>query len=201
MVIWRTNQIQKFLGITFDEKDFSNFAGKKTVEVIDILSERFLKKNKKMFFDDIMNIASNIYKEELTTVNGAYEFVSNSKLNLFIGSNSIKDRIIDGLKRVQLEKYFTEDKVYSFDLVKNPKPHPDVYLKVVSDNNLNKNETVIIEDSAVGVIAGVAAEVKVIGITAGGHWHHQRDQKELVDVGAITVTDSYSKIPKIIESF
>lgn len=189
------------LGITFGEKDFSNFAGKKTIEVIDILSEQFLIKDQKMFFDDIMKIASNIYKQELTTVNGAYEFVSNSKLNLFIGSNSIKDRIIDGLKRVQLDKYFTEDQVYSFDLVKHPKPHPDVYLKVVSDNNLNKNETIIIEDSIVGVIAGVAAEVKVIGLTAGGHWHNQRDKKELVDVGAITVTNSYSKIPKIIESF
>ena len=189
------------LGITVDEKDFSNYAGKKTIEVIDILSELYSIKDQKIFFDDIMKIASNIYKEELTTVNGAYEFVSNSKLNLFIGSNSIKDRIIDGLKRVQLESYFTEDKVYSFDLVKNPKPHPDVYLKVVNDNNLNKNETIIIEDSVVGVIAGVAAEVMVIGLTAGGHWHDQRDQKELVDVGAITVTDSYSKIPKIIESF
>ncbi len=189
------------LGITVDEKDFSNYAGKKTIEVIDILSQKFLIKDNKIFFDDIMNIASNIYKKELTTVKGAYDFVSKSKLKLFIGSNSIKDRIIEGLKRVELDKYFSDDKVYSFDLVKNPKPHPDVYLKVVSDNNLNKNETVIIEDSAVGVIAGVAAEVKVIGITAGGHWHDQRDQKELVDVGAITVTDSYSKIPKIIESF
>jgi HAD superfamily hydrolase (TIGR01509 family) len=189
------------LGFIFDEKDFAKFAGKKTIEVIDILSQKFLIKDNKIFFDDIMNIASNIYKKELTTVKGAYDFVSKSKLKLFIASNSIKDRIIEGLKRVELDKYFSDDKVYSFDLVKNPKPHPDVYLKVVSDNNLNKNETIIIEDSAVGVIAGVAAEVKVIGITAGGHWHDQRDQKELVDVGAITVTDSYSKIPKIIESF
>ena len=189
------------LGITVDEKDFSNYAGKKTIEVIDILSELYSIKDQKIFFDDIMKIASNIYKEELTTVNGAYEFVSNSKLNLFIGSNSIKDRIIDGLKRVQLESYFTEDKVYSFDLVKNPKPHPDVYLKVVNDNNLNKNETIIIEDSVVGVIAGVAAEVKVIGLIAGGHWHDQRDKKELVDAGAITVTDNYLNMQKIIESF
>ena len=188
------------LGITFGEKEFANFAGKKTIEVIDILSQRFLIKDQKIFFDDIMKIASNIYKQELTTVNGAYEFVSNSKLKLFIGSNSIKDRIIDGLKRVRLDEYFTDDQVYSFDLVKNPKPHPDVYLKVIKDNNLNKNETIIIEDSAVGVKAGVSAKIKVIGLTAGGHWHDQRDKNELVDAGAITVTNNYSKMQKIIES-
>ena len=128
------------------------------------------------------------------------ECIDNSKLKLFIGSNSIKDRIIDGLKRVSLDEYFTNDQVYSFDLVKNPKPHPDVYLKVIKDNNLNKNETIIIEDSAVGVIAGVSAKIKVIGLTAGGHWHDQRDKNELVDAGAITVTNNYSKMQKIIES-
>ncbi|MDC6448523.1 HAD family phosphatase [Alphaproteobacteria bacterium] len=189
------------LGITFGEKDFANLAGKKTIEVIDILSQRFVIKDQKVFYDDIMNIASNIYKKELITVNGAYEFVSKSKLKLFIGSNSIKDRIVDGLKRVGLDKYFDDDQVYSFDLVKNPKPYPDVYLKAISDNNLNKNETIIIEDSAVGVMAGVSAKVRVIGITAGGHWHAQRDKKELVDAGAITVTNNYSQISKIIENF
>ena len=189
------------LGFTFDEKDFAYFAGKKTVQVIDILSQRFLIKDKKIFFDDIMNIASNIYKKDLTTVSGAYEFVSNSKLKLFIGSNSFKKRIIDGLKRVELDRYFTDHQIYSFDLVENPKPHPDVYLKVIKDNNLKKNETIIIEDSAVGVKAGVSAEVKVIGLTAGGHWHDQRDNKELVDAGAITVTNEFSKMQKIIESF
>ena len=45
----------------------------------------------------IMDIASNIYKNELTIVNGAYNFVSKTDLNLFIGSNSTKSRIIEGL--------------------------------------------------------------------------------------------------------
>ena len=147
-----------------------------------------------------MKIASNIYKQELTTVDGAYEFVSNSKLKLFIGSNSIKDRIIDGLKRVGLDKYFAHEQVYSFDLVENPKPYPDVYLKVINDNDLNKNETIIIEDSSIGVIAGVNSGVKVIGLTAGGHWHDQRNEKELVAAGAITVTNNYSEMLKIIDS-
>jgi beta-phosphoglucomutase-like phosphatase (HAD superfamily) len=78
-----------------------------------------------------MEIASNIYKKELTTVKGAYDFVSNLKLNMFIGSNSMKERIIDGLQRVKLDKYFKPEQVYSFDLVDNPKPDPDVYLKAI----------------------------------------------------------------------
>ena len=191
--------MQKF-GIEVDEKEFASFAGKKTVQVIDILSKKYSIEDQQKFFTDIMDIASNIYKKELTTVKGAYDFVSNLKLNIFIGSNSMKERIIDGLQRVRLDKYFQPKQVYSFDLVDKPKPDPDIYLKAIQDNNLLKNQTIIIEDSAVGVMAGAAAGVKVIGLTAGGHWHEKRDEKELLEAGAFIVVNDYKKILKIIES-
>ena len=187
-------------GVTVDEKEFASFAGKKTTQVIDILSKKYSITDQQKFFTDIMEIASNIYKKELTTVSGAYDFVSNQKLDLYIGSNSMKDRIIDGLKRVGLSNYFTADQIYSFDMVDKPKPDPDIYLKAIDDNNLIKNQTIIIEDSEVGVMAGVRAGVKVIGITAGGHWHENRDDKELLDAGAFAVTNDYKKIFKLIES-
>jgi HAD superfamily hydrolase (TIGR01509 family) len=188
------------LGIKTNEKEFANLAGKKTVEVIDILSEKYSLKDKQKFFDDIMNIASNIYKKELKTVVGVEEFLKKSKHNLYIGSNSMKNRILDGLKRVGLEKYFNPNHIYSFDLVDNPKPHPDIYLKAVNDNDLIIDETIIIEDSVVGVNAGKNANIKVIGLTAGGHWHTDRDEKELINAGAIATANNYNKIEEIIES-
>ena len=148
-----------------------------------------------------MSIASNIYKNELTIVNGVDEFLDEISLNLYIGSNSIKERIIDGLNKLKLNKYFKPKQVYSFDLVENPKPHPDVYLKAIEDNKLKKYETIIIEDSVVGVQAGCSADVKVIGLTAGGHWHEHRDEKDLLEAGAIAVTNNYKKIKEIIESY
>ena len=189
------------LGIKTNEKEFANLAGKKTVEVIDILSEKYSLKDKQKFFDDIMNIASNIYKKELKTVVGVEQFLEKSNHNLYIGSNSMKDRILDGLKRVGLEKYFNPNHIYSFDLVNNPKPHPDIYLKAVNDNDLIIDETIIIEDSVVGVNAGKNAKIKVIGLTAGGHWHTDRDEKELINAGAIATANNYNKIEEIIESF
>jgi len=157
--------------------------------------------DQKKFYNDIMDIASNIYKNELTIVDGAYNSLSKTSINIFIGSNSTKTRIIDGLENVKLDKFIKPDQVYSFDLVENPKPHPDIYLKVIEDNNLNKDETIIIEDSAIGVKAGVSAGLKVIGFTAGGHWHENRDEKELLEAGAILVTNNYNKLEKIIEKY
>ena len=186
-------------GIEIDEKEFASLAGKKTVHVIDILSKKYSINDQQKFFTDIMEITSKIYKKELTAVKGAYDFVSNLKLNIFIGSNSMKERIIYGLQRVKLDKYFQPKQVYSFDLVDRPKPDPDIYLKAVQDNNLIKNQTIIIEDSVVGVMAGVAAGIKVIGLTAGGHWHENREEKELLEAGAFAVTNDYKKILELIE--
>ncbi len=188
-------------GVDISEKEFANFAGNKTINVVEILSKKYSINDKKKFYNDIMNIASNIYKNELTIINGAYNFINNKKLNIFIGSNSTKNRIIDGLQKVKLDKFFKPEQIYSFDLVKNPKPYPDIYLKVVKDNNLNKDETIIIEDSVIGIKAAVNAGVKVIGFTAGGHWHENRDEKELLAAGAIFVTNDYNKIDKIIEQY
>ena len=186
--------------IKINEKELANLLGKPTVVVIDILSEKYFPENKKEFSDDIMNIASNIYKKELKKIVGVEEFLEKSNHNLYIGSNSLKDRILDGLKRVGLEKYFNSNQIYSLDLVDNPKPHPDIYLKAVNDNDLIIDETIIIEDSVVGVQAGQDANVKVIGLTAGGHWNKNRDEKELINAGAFVTANDYNKIQEIIES-
>ena len=186
--------------IKTNEKELANLVGKPTIVVIDILSEKYFPENKKEFSDDIMNIASNIYKKELKKIVGVEEFLEKSNHNLYIGSNSLKDRILYGLKRVGLEKYFNSNQIYSLDLVDNPKPHPDIYLKAVNDNDLIIDETIIIEDSVVGVQAGQDANVKVIGLTAGGHWNKNRDEKELINAGAIATANDYNKIEEIIES-
>ncbi len=180
--------------INLSEKEFSIFAGKKTVQVIKELSQKFNIKKKEEFFDDIMKISHDIYDNELTPVVGAGNFLKNANLNYFIGSNSVKERIISGLKKVNFEIFFSEEKIYSFDMVNQPKPYPDIYLAALERNNLNKHETIIIEDSVVGVQAGVNAGVKVIGLTAGGHWHSERSTEELIEAGASLLIHDYSTL-------
>ena len=180
--------------INLSEKEFSIFAGKKTVQVIKELSQKFNIKKEEAFFDDIMKISHDIYDNELTPVVGAGNFLKNANLNYFIGSNSVKERIISGLKKVNFEIFFSEEKIYSFDMVNQPKPYPDIYLAALERNNLNKHETIIIEDSVVGVQAGVNAGVKVIGLTAGGHWHSERSTEELIEAGASFLIHDYSTL-------
>ena len=103
------------------------------------------------------------------------------------------------MKIVGLDKTFLSDQVYSFDMVEKPKPEPDIYLKVLDDKSLNREETIIIEDSGVGVKAATAAKIRVFGLTAGKHWHSNRDTNELFDNGALNVFSDYESLGKAIE--
>ena len=181
------------------EEQFYKYAGKKTVEVIDLLSDKYKIENKEKFTNEIFDIVSEVYSKDLKLVDGAKDYISKSDRNHFIGSNSNKDRILDGLKLVGLDKLFLSDQVYSFDMVKRPKPDPDIYLKVLNDNSLIREESVIIEDSGVGVKAATAAGVRVFGLTAGKHWHSDRDTNELFDNGALNVFSDYESLGKAIE--
>ena len=184
--------------IDFDEKKFSKYAGKKTIQVVSELSELFNIADKKSFFNDIISLANGIYSNELQTVFGATHFLENTNHNRFIGSNSPKERIVRGLKKAGIDNYFNEEVIISFDLVEKPKPDPDIYQRIMDIANLEKDETIIIEDSATGIQAGVAAGLKVVGLTAGGHWYEGRSDKELFDSGAYDVVKNYEDMLLLI---
>jgi len=49
--------------------------------------------------------------------------------------------------------------------VTNPKPHPDVYLLVAEKLRVPPEDCIVFEDSHTGVAAGLAAGMRVIGVT------------------------------------
>ncbi len=189
----------KKFGHSFKEEQFYKYAGNKTVEVINLLSAKYNIENKKKFTNEIYEIVSEVFSKDLKLVEGAKDYISKSDRNHYIGSNSNKDRLMDGLKIVGLDKTFLSDQVYSFDMVKRPKPDPDIYLKVLNDNSLDREETVIIEDSGVGVKAATAAKERLFVLTAGKHWHSNREKNELFDNGAMNVFSDYESLGKAIE--
>jgi len=150
------------------------------------------------FTYDFFKSKYDLYSKKLTEVLGIRNFLKNTNHNRLIGSNNIKDRIIHGLTRLNLIEYFNKDLIFSFDLVGVSKPAPDIYIKAIEVSKIDLSETVIIEDSLVGVKSGVAAGIKVIGITAGGHWFQGRSHQDLYDAGAYEVVNNYDDMLLLI---
>ncbi len=81
--------------------------------------------------------------------------------SLAIASSSTPEEIAAVTDALEISSCF--EKLVSGATVQHPKPAPDVFLKTLSELNLEASECIIIEDSSNGVKAACAAGIPVIG--------------------------------------
>jgi HAD superfamily hydrolase (TIGR01509 family) len=84
------------------------------------------------------------------------------KLRIGVASNSENGWVEDGLRRLGLRVYV--DAVVTRDMVVNPKPAPDIYLKTVQTLQVEPSHAVALEDSEPGCRAAKNAGLKAVAI-------------------------------------
>ncbi len=102
-----------------------------------------------------------------------------------VASSSSLDRIRTSLETTDLLRFF-EPYLFSANEVANGKPSPDLFLYAAQRTHVQPRECIVVEDSAVGVAAGVAAGMTVIGFVGGSHANGQLGHN-LIAAGAKTV--------------
>lgn len=79
-----------------------------------------------------------------------------------VASNGIRTTVVQSLKTAKLYSYFTEETIFTYELVKHPKPAPDLFLYAAEQMGFTPHECLVIEDSIVGVTAAKAANMDVL---------------------------------------
>jgi HAD superfamily hydrolase (TIGR01509 family) len=85
-----------------------------------------------------------------------------------VASSSGIDRIRTSLETTGLLQYF-EPYLFSAGEVRTGKPAPDLFLHAAAKMRVEPRNCIVVEDSPVGVAAGVAAGMRVIGFVGGSH--------------------------------
>jgi HAD superfamily hydrolase (TIGR01509 family) len=85
-----------------------------------------------------------------------------------VASSSSLDRIRVSLETTDLIRFF-EPHLFSGSDVANGKPAPDLFLHAAGKMRVPPNDCIVVEDSPVGVAAGAAAGMTVIGFVGGSH--------------------------------
>ncbi len=167
--LWRRAMIKSFIevGIPFSDEHCRITTGLRFKEVIDFwFKKHHISHISIDEFDDlVINRLCVLIKEEGKAMKGLIEilpFLKKKGLKLGIGTSSntkLMNTVVDVLN---IRHYF--DELCSAEHMSHGKPHPMVYLNCAEKLNVKPLQCLVIEDSVNGIIAGKAAQMKVLAI-------------------------------------
>lgn len=110
-------------------------------------------------------VATRFYAESVPVFDGVPEVLGELKalgLRLALATSSVSRLILPFLQRHDIEKYF--DAIITGEMVKNGKPHPDIYLLAAQECGASARDCLVVEDALAGLEAGRSAGARTIAI-------------------------------------
>ncbi|KAJ5397671.1 HAD-superfamily hydrolase subfamily IA variant 3 [Penicillium cosmopolitanum] len=126
------------------------------------------------------------------------------KYGFAVVSSSALRRVVASIKKVDQDKYFDADKVYSAatSLPKpTSKPDPAIYLYALQQVGKTAAETVTVEDSKSGALSAIRAGIHTIAYVGSYNGKETQDEmaKVLTDLGAKVVMYDWAEFDKCLE--
>lgn len=182
------------------DQALARYMGRRWTEVVAEIEAAIGKPVPSNFSDQLKFATLERFRTDLKEVSGATAFIRRfSHIPRCIASSSSIDRLQLCLSVLGLEAEFGGH-VYSADMVARGKPHPDIFLYAASKLGVNPNECLVIEDSAGGIRAAVAAGMTAVGLSAASHIREGHDLK-LHDAGAVHLAQSWSDVERLTLQF
>lgn len=114
-----------------------------------------------------------------------------------VASSSDRERIVSTLRWTGLEAFFG-DHIFSGTEVPRGKPAPDLFLHAAREMGVAPEACVVVEDSAIGVAAAVAAGMRIVGFTGGSH-SDPGHAARLAEAGATTIVAAMAQLPEALD--
>ncbi|MBW8309746.1 MAG: HAD family phosphatase [Candidatus Paracaedibacteraceae bacterium] len=140
--------------------------------------------------DDL--VLEQLSTQEISPLPGVVHFLKESTTKRCIGSNCSFKLLIAFLKASKLEDFF-KGNVFSAEMVKHPKPAPDLFLYAAKKMSEKVKNCLVIEDSLVGIQAARTACIDVVGFFGGSHVPPDITEK-LLQIGAKTVINDMRQL-------
>lgn len=177
--LWKIAMEQVFhsLGSKLTKADFQKTVGLRIDEVVHFWNhhENWGVENEKNVEEAIIIKMMELISANAAPLSGVIEtltFLKDSRLKIGLGTSSSNRLIQVVLSELHIEHFF--DFTHSAETEAFGKPHPAVYLTVAQQLTVSPHKCLVIEDSFNGVIAGLAAKMKVVCIPEKTHFPNPR---------------------------
>lgn len=149
------------LAVTLNDM-FEQFVGHSMSYCLD-LAERLLQRPvPDGFVEKLRERTAIAYRTQLQPVPGVMEVLQTLKIPYCVASNSTHQEMQTTLGITELLPYF-EGKRFSVADVERGKPHPDIFLYAAAQMGIGPSQCAVVEDTPVGVKAGIDAGMQVFG--------------------------------------
>jgi HAD superfamily hydrolase (TIGR01549 family) len=182
------------------EQALDRYSGRRWSDAMSAIEAAIGKPLPFSFSGDLKRLTLERFRTDLKEVSGAAKFIRRfSHIPRCIASSSSIDRLQLCLSALELRDEFG-DYVFSADMVARGKPYPDIFLFAAGRLGVNPSECLVIEDSAGGIKAAVAAGMMAVGLCAASHIRAGHDIK-LRDAGAVHLAHSWADVEHIAHRF
>ena len=173
------------------------FAGTSMVSIMEHIARDYGIAAPEGFVEAVKAETLATFDRALKAMQGVAEAIRGLDLPICVASSSDPVRLRHSLTLTGLLPLFGGN-VFSSAQVARGKPFPDLFLFAADRMGAAPASCLVIEDSVPGVTAAVAAGMRVVGFTGGGHWGHDPDGADLLHAGAASIFSDYSNLSKVI---
>ena len=150
--------------ISGDESE-GRFRGMKLGKCLKILERETGIALPESFETDVRQRMSLVFQAQLRPVEGALRLVESLRIPFCVASSGPRKKIEENLQTTNLYTHFV-GKIFSGYELNSWKPDPGLFLSAARHFGVAPKECVVIEDSVVGVEAGLAASMTVLALSA-----------------------------------
>ena len=175
------------------EQMYAEFVGRPMGYCLERVAELSERPVPAQFEPELRRRTFEAFRRELRATPGIESALDALRVPCCVASSGDPEKMRETLGITGLLSRF-EGRLFSATQVPRGKPAPDVYLFAARKCGVDPSTCVVVEDSPIGVQAGAAAGMTVLGYSA----HMNRDQ--LTEAGATTTFDDMLRLPKLIEA-
>ncbi|EST31562.1 hypothetical protein N566_20585 [Streptomycetaceae bacterium MP113-05] len=151
------------------EESIRNFMGSSIGRIHEVVRRRTGRPLPGAFDDTLHRRTFDAFRRELLPVDGVsgvLDSLESEQVPYCVASSGTHDRIRVSLRKTGLYGRFGESRIFSAEDVRRGKPAPDLFLHAADVMGVPPERCAVVEDSPLGLRAGLAAGMDVFGYAA-----------------------------------
>jgi HAD superfamily hydrolase (TIGR01509 family) len=174
------------------EEAIHKYRGCKMAECVLDIEKIIGQKVPEGFVEEVRARTAIAFQRELRAIDGIIEVLNDLTIPICVASSGPRSKIELSLRLTGLSSFFENKNIFSSYEIGSWKPEPDIFLHAATKMGFEPDDCAVIEDSALGVRAGIAAGMKVFGFVP-------QERRVQLEAEGATAFSSMSQLKALFE--